>query len=218
MRASSLASSARPTKPRMLAARFARRTLLPPGARRAERHIRRSPSDRCDAGRPARFRCTVSSPNNCTFWKVRAMPRAAMSGDFSPTMSAPSKRDAARGRRVDAGQHVHHRALARTVRPDQAVDRAGLHREVDAVQRLQAAELHDDLLHVEQRPLRGRAFGGVAAQICAASPSVSMTSCALHPFRARPGDELLQEADDAVRQVDRPRTGSSCRTRSACSP
>jgi hypothetical protein len=54
--------------------------------------------------------------------------------------------DAAGGRLVDAGQDVHHRALAGAVRADQAVHRAARHVQVDLVQRLQAAELHQDLL------------------------------------------------------------------------
>ncbi len=60
--------------------------------------------------------------------------------------------DRARGRRVDAGQHVHHRALAGAVRSDQSVDRAAADRQVDVVERLQSAELHQHAAHVEDRP------------------------------------------------------------------
>ena len=49
--------------------------------------------------------------------------------------------DLARRRRVDAGQHVEERRLARAVRADQADDRAARHREVDVVEGDQAAEL-----------------------------------------------------------------------------
>ncbi|KAG1530812.1 hypothetical protein G6F50_017071 [Rhizopus delemar] len=52
------------------------------------------------------------------------------------------------GRHIDAGQHVHHGALAGPVRADQAVDGAALDGQVHLVQRLQAAELHQSGLPV----------------------------------------------------------------------
>ena len=95
--------------------------------------------------RPTSTFCSaVISPNSCTFWKVRAMPDSAISRRACGRRSSgPSNAIAAGGRHVDAGQHVHHRALARAVRPDQAVDACrALTAQVDVVQRLQAAELH----------------------------------------------------------------------------
>ena len=124
----------------MLAARCARRALLALGRGVRSTTSSEVASDRCGAGRPARSRSSVISPNSCTFWKVRATPFSAMTGGFRPPIDWPSNRIAAVGRRIDAGQHVHHRALAGAVRPDQPVDAAARDRQIDLVERLQAAE------------------------------------------------------------------------------
>ena len=58
--------------------------------------------------------------------------------------------DVAAGGHVDAGEHVHHGAFAGAVGADQAVDGARHDGEIDVVQRLEAAELHQDALHLEQ--------------------------------------------------------------------
>ena len=55
---------------------------------------------------------------------------------------------------VDPGEHVHHRALARAVGADQSMDGAAAHRQVDLVERLQPAELHQHLLRLHQHLLR----------------------------------------------------------------
>ena len=51
---------------------------------------------------------------------------------------------------VNAGQHIHHGALARSVRSDQAMYRALAHFQINPVERLQTTELHQDLLDLEQ--------------------------------------------------------------------
>ena len=58
--------------------------------------------------------------------------------------------DAARGRLVDAGDHVEERRLAGAVGPDQAHDGALRDREVDVVDRDQAAELLSQRVDLEQ--------------------------------------------------------------------
>ena len=49
--------------------------------------------------------------------------------------------DPARRRLVEAGEHVQRRGLAGAVRPDQRVDAAAPNRDIDAIDRLQAAEI-----------------------------------------------------------------------------
>ncbi len=142
------------------AARAAR--VLAPVARRHAAPTSARLRGTCDAAPTSTFCSAVISPNSCTFWKVRAMPDSAMSrrGRARPASGRRSS-SAPGGRHVDAGQHVHHRALARAVRPDQAVDRAAPHRQVDVVQRLQAAELHQHAARVAgPRPAAGCAVAG----------------------------------------------------------
>ena len=67
-----------------------------------------------------------------------------------PAMSLPSKTIAARRRLVDPGDHVEERRLAGAVRADQADDRALGDREVDVVDRDQAAELLAERVDLEQ--------------------------------------------------------------------
>ena len=50
-----------------------------------------------------------------------------------------------------AGDHVHHGGLARAVRPDDAAQFAGLDRERQLVQRLEAVEADGDVVEVEDR-------------------------------------------------------------------
>jgi hypothetical protein len=69
------------------------------------------------------------------------------------------------GRRlVDAGQHVEERRLARSVRADQADDRAGGHGEVDVGDRDEAAELLAEAFGVEQRLRHRRSRGRTAVR------------------------------------------------------
>ena len=126
-------ASARPTNSSMLAARSRARRFLAPVARRV-RMTRRAQSERKVWCRPtSTFSIAVISPNSCTFWKVRAMPRQRdLRGRAAGDRRARRTSIGAGGRLVDAGEHVHHRALARAVRADQAVDRAARDREVDA--------------------------------------------------------------------------------------
>ena len=65
--------------------------------------------------------------------------------------SAPSKRDLAARRLVDAGDDVEERRLAGAVRPDQPTDLADLDREGQLVQRHDAAEADAHLADVENR-------------------------------------------------------------------
>ena len=84
------------------------------------------------------------------FWKVRAMPSCVIVCGLRPVMSVPWNDDLAAGRLVQPGDHVEERRLARAVRPDQADDRALLDREVDPVDRHQAAEALGQAAYVEQ--------------------------------------------------------------------
>ena len=75
-----------------------------------------------------------------------------------PADVAAVEQDPARGRRLQAGDDVEQRRLARAVRPDQTGDLAGARVEVDVGERAVAAELDGDLLGDEQarRPSCGR--------------------------------------------------------------
>ncbi len=75
------------------------------------------------------------------FWNVRPI---AARGDRVRRLAGDvlaEERRPARRRLVDAGQHVEERRLARAVRPDQRDHLAARHREVDVVDRDEAAEL-----------------------------------------------------------------------------
>ena len=85
------------------------------------------------------------------FWNVRPTPRSVtacggLAGHVVAVEDDPSGR-----RPVDARQHVEERRLAGAVRADQARDRALLDREVDVVDRDEAAELLAQPRDVEQR-------------------------------------------------------------------
>ena len=82
----------------------------------------------------------------------------------------PLKRDLAGRRRVEAGDHVEEGRLAGAVRADQADDRALRDREVDLVDRDQAAEALGDLAGLEDRP------GAIAARADAAGAVVARRS------------------------------------------
>ena len=85
------------------------------------------------------------------FWNVRPMPRCVNACGGLPGHVLAREDHAARGRLVDAGEHVEERRLAGAVRPDQADDRALRHREVDVVDGDEAAELLAEPLGLEQR-------------------------------------------------------------------
>ena len=105
------------------------------------------------------------------------------------------KRDAARRRHVDAGQHVHHGALARAVGTDQAVDRAALDAQVHHVQRLEAAELHQYPLG-HQHIASVTACGGLAECIkLGVESGIGIGGSGLAE------QQVTEEAHDAVLQV-----------------
>ena len=53
-----------------------------------------------------------------------------------------------------ARDHVHHGGLARAVRPDDATQFAGFHREREIVQRLETVEADGDVVKIDDRPVR----------------------------------------------------------------
>ncbi len=126
------------------------------------------------------------------------MPMSAMSDEVRPDHRIAAKQDLAGGRLVDAGQHVHHRALARAVRADQSVDGAALDDEVDVVERLQAAELHQHAGRVDSmsRRTRRRGTDGIRRPSVLASALSASSVGRDFRFSASP-----HEADDAVLQV-----------------
>ena len=75
------------------------------------------------------------------FWNVRAMPSAVICVRRHAGDVRLRRTRLARGRLVDAGQHVEEGRLAGAVRADQADDRAARDREVDVVDGDEAAEL-----------------------------------------------------------------------------
>ena len=78
------------------------------------------------------------------------MPSPAIDEGVAPVMILPLNSISPAVGLVDAGQHVHHGALARTVGPDQAVHGALGDLQIDFVQRLQSAELHHEVVRFQQ--------------------------------------------------------------------
>ena len=118
--------------------------------------------------------------------------------DVRPTTDWPANASLPGGRHVDAGQHVHHRALARAVRPDQAVDRAAPDDQVDVVERLQAAELHQHLARLQHLAVGAAARGRRRRRRPARRRAVDSAASVDRPLQV---ERVADEADDAVLQV-----------------
>ena len=125
------------------------RPLLPPRARHAQR----------DIGHAAAV--AVMQPDHdvfdhCQFAEqlhilegARNTPRGDR-GRSQPGQILAVKQDFSCRRRINAGQHIHHRALARAVRADQPVHAPRPHLQIDRVQRAQSPELHHHATHFQQ--------------------------------------------------------------------
>ena len=110
-----------------------RRSRAVPARVRPDRASPRACCAGCAASRRARRRCVrtcrptitfssaVMSANRRMFWNVRAMPASATSCGCGRPRPAVEL-ETARVRRVQAGDHVEERGLARAVGADQAVD------------------------------------------------------------------------------------------------
>ena len=83
----------------------------------------------------------------------------------------------ARGRPVEPADHVEAARLARPVRPDQGVDRAGLDGELHAVQRRDAAEAQRHAVDDERRYPVHRDSSRRGRWACASSRSASACAC-----------------------------------------
>ena len=126
-------------------------------------------------------------------------------------MSAPSKLIAAAVRRVEPGDAVEDRALARSVRPDQAEDLALVDLERDLVDRPQGAEPLGEPGYVEHRHA-GDSVGACPARDAAAA--VRRTQCATRagasPRRQAPPGSLRSppsRAGDTERDITARRRG-----------
>ena len=97
------------------------------------------------------FSSTLRPLNGRTIWKVRPTPASHTRSGRRPEIVLAVEADGAGGRRVDAGDHVEDRGLARAVGSDQRVDRAGRHAEADIVHRAQAAEALAEAGELEPR-------------------------------------------------------------------
>ena len=109
------------------------------------------------------FSSAVIERNSRMFWKVRPEPcgRALMRrhvGDIGAVEHHP-----ARGRLVEAGQHVQRRGLAGAVRPDQRMNAAASDRDIDIVDGLEAAEMFRKACDFENRCRRRPSPAPVAA-------------------------------------------------------
>ena len=113
-------------------------------------------------------------------------------------IASPAKVDAALGRRIDAGENVHHRALARAIGADQAMDGAGRDGQVDTVEGLDAAEAHH-----QPGPRRGGFRPPPRSperRRVAPAPNLVRGS-GVRPAGSDLGDACLDKADDALRQI-----------------
>ena len=98
------------------------------------------------------FSSTVIWLNRRWFWNVRAMPqRVTRCGGRRADVGVLGETDRARRRRMDAGQDIEERRLARAVRADDADDLARIDIEIDGLQRVQAAEILAQPAHLQQR-------------------------------------------------------------------
>ena len=109
------------------------------------------------ASRPRRsaaastFSNTLRPENRRTSWKVRTRPARAISADVQRRDLLAAEHDGAGRRPLEAGEHVDERRLAGAVRADQPEDLALPQLEVDAVERLDAADVHADVSRLEKR-------------------------------------------------------------------
>ena len=87
------------------------------------------------------FSSTLRPLNRVLIWKVRTRPRLTRSCSASPAMSRPSSRTEPAGRRQGPGQQVDEGRLARAVRPDHGMARAGFERKIDVPRDDQGAEI-----------------------------------------------------------------------------
>ena len=115
----------------------------------------------------------VEAGTRSSSWKIVAMPAACASRGLAKRTGVAVDRDGALVRRVHAREDVHQRRLAGAVLAEQRVDLAGLQVEIDAAQRLDAAEALGD----------ARASSGAAGHL-RGLPAVSVTSGG-RPTRSR---------------------------------
>ena len=132
----------------------ARAPREPPSQRRRKFWLRCSP-EFCAT---QRFCQTVNCPNRRMFWNVRAIPErhARMRRQIGNVGAIED--DAAGGRRKQAADEIDDRALARAVGADEAEDFAARDRQIDAVDRANAAEMLGEALQIKHRfdPCSGR--------------------------------------------------------------
>ena len=140
---------ARPAVAVAHAARCARAARRPRERLRARRRLRlrrraRTESSRARAApcRSARSPARSCGGSSSMFWKVRAMPRAAMPCGGSGSSERPSNRMSPSDWAVEARHAVEHRGLAGAVRADQRMDRALRHVHRETIERAQSAEAH----------------------------------------------------------------------------
>ena len=122
--------------------------------RAARRIAARSSTPARVSSRPRKRLAVTSRPGTrSSSWKIVATPAACAARGSAKRTGAVDQHLA--GVRLDhAREHVHQRRLAGAVLAEQRMDLAAVEIEVDAAQRLDAAETLDDPAHGEQR--RGR--------------------------------------------------------------
>ena len=97
------------------------------------------------------FRCSRPVRNGSSAASWSAAPIVARTAAPSSTTSWPGHPRAPRRRREQRGEHVDGGGLARAVRPEEAVHLAGLHAQVDPVDRARALlELPDEALGLDR--------------------------------------------------------------------
>ena len=108
-----------------------------------------------------RLSSTVCMSNTVGFWNLRPMPSSAICGLVElGQVGAAVEQHVALVRPGLAGDDVHHGGLAGAVRADDRAHLAGLDRERQLVERLEAVERDADAVEIEQR-------GGGACCPCA---------------------------------------------------
>ena len=156
----------------------------------------RPSSKACSRNAPSRlakqgistFSKTVRSPKISGVWNTRRIPIWLISCGLRPSTDWPVEGDRAGVGDQLADQHVQQGRLAGAVRADDRVDRVLGDRQVDVVQRLQAAEALVDVLDFENAHARVSLFGHMRGgfRLIAAVVRVGLRRRNSRPMRCAP--------------------------------
>ena len=138
-----------------------------------------------------------------------AMPRASASAGDLRRSGLPSKQQFARGQLVDAGEHLHQRRLACAVLADDGVDLACAEREVDVLDRRNAAECLGRAPEFEDRAHDGALPLGRRGRSRRSGPSPLAATKSVLADLAAGGDAVHRAVGPAVEARERAHRGTA---------